>query len=78
MKSLQKKEGTVELAEGNAKFSFPNVKTDTDVFVSQTIYDDTENPMAAIDENSTAAMDAEVFTTDDAGDVSSLVVKNHP
>jgi len=34
VKSLSKEAGTVDLADGDAKFSFPNVITDTDVFVS--------------------------------------------
>lgn len=69
---------TVELTEGSAKFSFPNVKTDVPVYVSQTVYDDEENPLAALDANSVGTVDCEVFADDANGDVQAVEIKDHP
>ena len=68
----------MDLTSGSAKFSFPNVKTDFNVYVSQTVYSDEENPLAAIDANSVGTMDCEVFADDANGDVQPLVITNHP
>ena len=68
----------MDLTSGSAKFSFPNVKTDFNVYVSQTVYSDEENPLAAIDANSVGTMDCEVFADDANGDVQPLVITDHP